>query len=191
MTPSPAPRHIASKVSPTPSSATVSLKGSEERGPHQETMIRKGSLVIVLDDAGYNMDQLKPFLALPFPMTVAVLPGLSHTVEAAHATLRAGKELILHQPMEPHGKENPGPGAIMNTMGAHEAEATLATNLASLPPGAKGVNNHMGSKATENAEIMRALIDYCTEKRLYFLDSRTSPSSAACLIMSENRALAA
>ena len=147
-------------------------------------MIRKGSLVIVLDDAGYNMDQLKPFLALPFPMTVAVLPGLSHTVEAAHATLRAGKELILHQPMEPHGKENPGPGAIMNTMGAHEAEATLATNLASLPPGAKGVNNHMGSKATENAEIMRALIDYCTEKALLLI--RGHPSSAASSVSRES-----
>jgi hypothetical protein len=145
----------------------------------------KGTLIIVLDDAGYSMEQLKPFLALPFPLTVAVLPGLPHTREAARASLSAGKELILHQPMEPLGKEDPGPGAIMDAMDPHEAQALLAANLASLPRGFRGVNNHMGSKATENAEIMRALLDYCAENGLYFLDSRTSPASAVSSVSRE------
>ncbi|MDR1143679.1 MAG: divergent polysaccharide deacetylase family protein, partial [Spirochaetaceae bacterium] len=73
---------------------------------------RKGILALVIDDAGNNLRELDPFLAFPGPLTIAVLPGLPNSAEAARRIRNtAGKELFLHQPMEPLNGQDPGPGA--------------------------------------------------------------------------------
>ena len=61
----------------------------------------KGKLIFVFDDAGHNLEQLQYFLDLPFPCTIAVLPKLPNSRETARRIRAAGKELILHQPMQP------------------------------------------------------------------------------------------
>ncbi len=113
-------------------------------------------LVFIIDDAGYSMKQLEAFLRLPFPLTIAVLPGLPYSVMAAQAVRAAGKELILHQPMQALGGQNPGPGAILLGMGKAEIEETVEANLKTVP-GAIGMNNHMGSAATTDLGIMEAV----------------------------------
>ncbi len=40
-----------------------------------------------------------------------------------------------------------------------------------------GVNNHMGSKGTANAELMRIILSEIKMRRLFFLDSQTTPDS--------------
>ena len=74
------------------------------------TSSRRAMLAVILDDAGYSLEELQPFLDLPGPLTVAVLPNLPHSAEAARRVLAAGKDLILHCPMEADGGEDPGPG---------------------------------------------------------------------------------
>jgi polysaccharide deacetylase 2 family uncharacterized protein YibQ len=135
------------------------------------------TLVIVIDDAGHNLEQLEPFLGLPFPLTVAVLPGLPMSSAAARAVTASGKELILHQPMEAVGGEDPGPGALRRGMGWAEIESLLESNLADVP-GARGMNNHMGSSATADPALMAGVAAVVKGRGIYYLDSLTAPATA-------------
>jgi len=142
--------------------------GTEEQAPKKS----RGTLVFVIDDAGHNAWQLEPFLSLPGPVTIAVLPGLPHTASAAAAVRKAGKELILHQPMEAIGGLDPGPGAIRADMDDATIRDILRRNLAQVP-GAVGMNNHMGSRATSDVRVMSTVLDEAAEAGVYFLDSLT------------------
>ena len=136
----------------------------------------KGVLVFVIDDAGHNRWQLEPFLSLPGPITIAVLPGLPHTANAVSMVKAAGKELILHQPMEAIGGLDPGPGAIRADMDDETIRGVIRGNLAQVP-GAVGVNNHMGSRATSDVRVMSTVLDETAANGLYFLDSLTTGDS--------------
>lgn len=135
-------------------------------------------MAFVIDDAGNNLRELGPFLDLPFPLTVAVLPGLPHSAEAARRIRAAGKEVILHQPMEAVGGQNPGPGAIYLGMGPDEVRRVLAANLSEVGP-VVGMNNHQGSKITADRATMEVVLAFCRDNGIYFLDSRTTADSAA------------
>jgi uncharacterized protein len=130
-------------------------------------------LVFVIDDAGYSMSQLQPFLDLPFPLTIAVLPGLPNSERAARAVRAAGKELILHQPMQAIGGQNPGPGAVLLGMDRAEVERTIDANLATVP-GAIGINNHMGSAVSADLDMMEEVAAVAKRRGIYYLDSRTT-----------------
>lgn len=143
--------------------------------PFQST----GTLIFIFDDAGHNMTQLQPFLELPFPITVAVLPGLEYSAAAAQKARSSGKEVLLHQPMQAKNRSvDPGPGAIEPEMTADEVYDLVRKNLAEIGP-VSGINNHEGSLITENEILMGAVMDVCRAEQLYFLDSRTTSASVA------------
>jgi polysaccharide deacetylase 2 family uncharacterized protein YibQ len=137
--------------------------------------------VFVIDDAGNNLQELEPFLRFPGPLTIAVLPGLPNSAEAARRIRAAGKEVFLHQPMEAIGGQNPGPGAIFAGMSKKEVRAVVTGNLEELGPVA-GMNNHQGSKITLDAEIMETILAICREQGIYFLDSRTTADTVVPLV---------
>ena len=131
-------------------------------------------IIFVFDDGGQNLSHLEPFLNLPIPITIAVLPRLSHSVESAQKIRKSGKELILHQPMQAlNSKVNPGPGAITPQMTEDEIIATLFYNINEIGPVA-GMNNHEGSAITADAEKMAVILKLANEEGIYFLDSRTN-----------------
>jgi hypothetical protein len=142
------------------------------------------TLIIVIDDAGHNIEQLEPFLKLPFPITLAVLPGLGYSKESAERIVAAGKELILHQPMQALGGSDPGPGAITLDMTAEEASNVLLDNIDALP-GIVGLNNHMGSAVTRDPVFMRAVLDIAKMRGIYYLDSLTSSGTATAVLCKE------
>lgn len=152
--------------------APKSLPGTRNKAPRKGS----GTIIIVIDDAGHNLRELESFLDLPFPITIAVLPGLPHSGEAAQKVRAAGKELILHQPMQARGGENPGPGAIMKGMDPSRVQELLLENLKTVP-GATGVNNHMGSATTEDEKVMTVVMELVKVKGLYYLDSLTTSGS--------------
>ena len=139
---------------------------------------RQGTLVFVIDDAGNNLQELEPFLRFPGPLTIAVLPGLPHSAEAARRIRAAGKEVFLHQPMEAIGGQAPGPGAIYTGMTADEITTLLAQNIAEVGP-VTGINNHQGSKITMDQQAMETVLAFCRKEGLYFLDSKTTSETAA------------
>ncbi|MFP4363297.1 MAG: divergent polysaccharide deacetylase family protein [Spirochaetia bacterium] len=132
---------------------------------------------LVIDDAGYNLDQLQYFLDLQVPLTIAVLPQLGYSEQAAARIQAAGHEAILHLPMEAVSTVNPGPGAVYIDMTAEEIFHTVETNMQSLGIQVAGMNNHMGSKATANANVMNTVLEYIRDNGLFFLDSRTTGDS--------------
>jgi len=155
-----------------PTVRDTSLQDSQTPAEHL------GTLVFVIDDAGNNLRELESFLSIKEPLTIAVLPGLPYSAEAARRIRAAGKEVILHQPMEAIGAQYPGPGAIYSGMTADEIRAILKQNITEVGPVA-GINNHQGSKITMDREIMEIILAFCAENGLYFLDSRTTAETAA------------
>ncbi|GMO47361.1 MAG: hypothetical protein Pg6C_09530 [Treponemataceae bacterium] len=136
------------------------------------------ALIFVFDDAGQNLSHLARFLALPFPITVAVLPRLLYSAEAADRIRAAGKEVILHQPMQALNRAvDPGPGAIFPGMNPEEIKTITQKNIAEIAPIA-GMNNHEGSLITESREAMETVLDLCRANGIYFLDSRTTAATA-------------
>jgi hypothetical protein len=135
---------------------------------------------IIIDDLGENREAVRELLALPFSLTFSVLPHLRYSVETAEAARRAGREVMLHLPMQaeagPH--VSPGEGEIRVGMGRRQVERVLQLDLASVPHAA-GANNHMGSRATADPRLMAALMTSLAERHLYFVDSRTTAASVA------------
>jgi len=139
----------------------------------------KGTIILVLDDAGHNLNHLAPYLQLPFPCTIAVLPGLAHSVEAAQKIRQANKELILHQPMQSLNLDlDPGPNAITPSMYTLDIERTVTANIKEIGPIA-GMNNHEGSLITETEWAIGSVLDVCDAHGIYFLDSRTTANTKA------------
>ena len=133
----------------------------------------RGKLIFVIDDVGNNVDELRPFLSVPGPLTLSIMPQRPFTLESYHLILNAGKVPILHQPMQADGNQNPGAGAIYTSMTKQQVDATLQKNLEGMDA-IRWVNNHEGSKATSNIDTMTYVLSYLKGRGIHFLDSRTS-----------------
>ncbi len=157
---------------------TISALPKEERPQPSPPPEVEARIAVVVDDVGYSLEGLKAFLAIPFPIAFAVLPNLPHSAEAARLIAGAGRELLLHMPMEALNGENPGPGAILTSLDDRQIERILEASFAELPA-AVGMNNHMGSKATADPRVMDIVMRYLAAKRLFFLDSRTTADTLA------------
>ena len=140
---------------------------------------------IVLDDGGHNLSHLKPFLELKIPLTIAVLPNLAYSKQSANLTVQYGKNLILHQPMQAVNlSTDPGPNAIMPEMSAEQIRSLVSENIDSL--GVKiGLNNHEGSLITADTFAMKAVMEVCKSRGMFFLDSRTNSQSVCKNVASE------
>lgn len=145
--------------------------------PRQEPRV-EARLAVVIDDVGYSLVDLAAFLDLPGPLTFSVLPNLPQSGEAARLIVAAGKELLLHVPMEPEGGADPGPGAIRTDQSDAQIEEQLASDFARFPQ-AVGMNNHMGSRATADERVMAVVLRALRKRGLFFLDSRTTTATRA------------
>jgi uncharacterized protein len=117
-------------------------------------------------------------MELDVTLTLALLPHSPYRKSIAEAAHRKGLELMLHLPMEPLGypEVDSGPGTLHMGMAPDELLETLNRNLDSVPY-IRGVNNHMGSKLTADAERMYQIFSILKKRGLYFVDSRTSEES--------------
>lgn len=135
---------------------------------------------IVIDDMGHDPEAAHKLLAIGYPLTFSVLPLLQYTQTTAEEVHRAGHEVMLHLPMEPEPAAHisPGKGALFAGMNAAEVHRVVENDLDSVPY-VVGVNNHMGSRATQDAALMADLMKVLKERRLYFIDSRTTAETTA------------
>jgi hypothetical protein len=133
---------------------------------------------IVFDDLGQRLSHLEQLASLEIPLTIAVIPGLPATAATVREASRLGIQLLLHQPMEPREEvaKDPGAGVLLTSMGTEEVRARLSENLAAVP-GAVGVNNHMGSRFTEETAGLAAVMAELKARGLFWLDSRTTPAT--------------
>jgi len=136
-------------------------------------------IAIVIDDFGYNESETAlGFMRLDTPVTCAVLPYCPHTRPMAEAAHRAGKEVILHLPMEPEGypDRDPGENALLVGQSGAEIRRLVESALAEVPY-AVGVNNHMGSAFVQKRRSMSIVMGVLGDRGLFFLDSMTTPLS--------------
>lgn len=149
-------------------------------GTANATDVGHARLAIVVDDLGYSVERAERVFALPASVTLGLLPFAPATAEIARRARQSGHEVILHQPMEPlpANRERPIPGTL--TVGMSEAGflAHMDAALAAIP-GVVGLNNHTGSRLTQDPSAMELLMRYLAGRNLLFLDSRTTPATVA------------
>lgn len=137
-----------------------------------------GKLAIVIDDFGYDGEGTEAMLALPIPMTAAVMPFSDFSKEDVEKAEASGKEVIIHMPMEAltGNPEWVGKKGIFRTMKDEEIKAAV-DEAYSILPNAVGMNNHMGSAIMEDERCLGVVLDAVKEKDGFFLDSVTTAKS--------------
>lgn len=133
----------------------------------------KPLVTIVIDDVGIDRPHSKRAWELPGMLTLSFLPYAKDLREQAKAARANGKEIMLHLPMEPNGRADPGPGALLVSMSENELGRKTAAALDGYD-GYVGVNNHMGSRFTANKAGMTVVLQQIRARGLMFLDSRTT-----------------
>ena len=136
----------------------------------------KPKLAIVIDDWGNQSKPIAALAGLGPPITVAVIPGLGYSRKAAETAHGLGLEVIVHLPMQPSAQMKMEPGTLMAGDRGVAVERALQAQWDAVPH-AVGLNNHEGSKATEDLELMKLVTSFLAEKNGYFLDSLTSARS--------------
>ncbi|MEL3906745.1 MAG: divergent polysaccharide deacetylase family protein [Treponema sp.] len=175
---------VKEKEKTTPPSKKLSPPLAKPQQP-QKQPVHAGTLMFVFDDAGHNLTHLDYFLKLPFPCTIAVLPQLRYSAESARRIRKAGKQVILHQPMQSIDPNiDPGPGAILPGLSEEHIKHIVKQNLEQIWP-VDGMNNHEGSLITQDTAAMRAVLDIAAEKNIFFLDSRTTAQSVVPQVAKE------
>ncbi len=142
-------------------------------------------VAIIIDDLGNVLDEGRRIAALPGPVACSILPLTPHSREIADLAHAAGKEVMLHLPLQSVGDMPLGPGAITLDMTESEIRETVAEDIKSIPHLA-GVNNHEGSLITQHPGDMAWILSSVHAAGPYFyIDSYTSADSVAYEIARE------
>jgi polysaccharide deacetylase 2 family uncharacterized protein YibQ len=167
-------RMMSRRMKPAPvkkPTAAATVKKPEKKPP-----VFQGNIAIVLDDWGYNLNNVPLAEEIKYPITASILPYLPYSKVVAEELHAGGVELILHLPLEPFEKFRLEQNTIMTAMNEAEILGILRKDLEDIPF-VKGVSNHMGSKATTDERTMGVIYKELKKRSLYFLDSFVSSDS--------------
>jgi polysaccharide deacetylase 2 family uncharacterized protein YibQ len=139
------------------------------------------TITIVVDDfGGISGKLLDGFFELDKEVTFAVFPDEAHSVSTMQRATLQGRDTIIHVPMEPIGypRINPGKNAILVQHTEDRIDKMLSQFINKMPD-CIGINNHMGSLATNDSDVMQAVMNTLKRHDKLFLDSRTTNVSVA------------
>jgi polysaccharide deacetylase 2 family uncharacterized protein YibQ len=140
----------------------------------------KPRVAVVIDDFGFDTKRTPPdaqWLALPFPVSYAVMPASPRTKQAAKAVREAGRELLIHYPFDPF-QSLALPERSVDPADLAKVKKLLDEAFRDIP-GAAGLNNHISAKATANRPLMKAFMPLIKGRVGFFLDSRTNAKTVA------------
>jgi polysaccharide deacetylase 2 family uncharacterized protein YibQ len=133
----------------------------------------------IIDDLGYETEVAKKMIELEFPVALSILPFLQYSEFIAEEGRKNNQEIMLHLPMEANNSGvDPGPGAIKSDMSEEKIRQAVRDCILNFPY-IIGVNNHMGSKITEDREVMEIVLEEIKGYNLFFIDSVTTKHSIA------------
>ena len=135
-------------------------------------------LAIIIDDLGSDRAAAEAVFALGYPLTISVLPNHEHSLDIAKEADRRGFQVMLHLPMQSVANETPEAHELRPGMPAPQVAAMVDQFLQNVPDAA-GVNNHQGSQATADAALMDELMPVLRDRRLFYVDSRTTAATVA------------
>jgi polysaccharide deacetylase 2 family uncharacterized protein YibQ len=160
-------------------SATHTIHITESPIPSVELAPVAGPrLAIILDDLGQDYGAAEAIFALPYPLTISVLPNNPHSVDIAEEARRRGFEVMLHLPMESVSQRHAESNELRPGMSQRQVTALVGGFIAAVP-GVAGVNNHQGSESTANPALMNELMPVLREHKLFYIDSRTTAATVA------------
>jgi len=133
-------------------------------------------IAIIIDDFGNGTDDVDAMIALEIPFTGAVIPGQPHSVEHMEKLIEAGKDVIIHLPMEAPKAGWQSKLAISGGLNSDQIRERVEKSIEELTQ-AYGLNNHMGSVATANKKVMTEVIQVVKENDLLMIDSVTTSKS--------------
>lgn len=164
--------HSVHIIAPIPGSSLL------PREPKDTSEAGGARLAIILDDLGSDRAAAEKIFALPYPLTISVLPGHSHSSDIAQEAHRRGYEVMLHLPMQSVGNETPEAQEFHPGMPSDEIPLLFEQMMQSVPFAA-GVNNHQGSQATADPALMQELMPVLEKWHLFYVDSRTTAATVA------------
>ena len=142
-------------------------------------------LAVIIDDIGMSTEQLAPFLAIDADLTYSIIPETKQAKRCLELIQSRGRHPMLHLPMEPlRRKSLLQADGISVGLGDAEIGRRVNRFLDELP-GVEGVNNHMGSLATQNERVMRSVLGPVRDRGLFFVDSKTADITVVAKIAEE------
>src|SRR5262245_36465619 len=134
-------------------------------------------VAIVIDDLGLDRRNADRVVQLPGPLTLSFMTYADDLAVQTHAAHARGHELLVHVPMQPLDDDlNPGPNVLRPELPPGELLRRIDWALGRFD-GYVGINNHMGSRFTADANGMALLFMELHRRGLLFLDSRTTPAT--------------
>ena len=138
-------------------------------------------IVLIFDDFGYQSadnEVMQGFKNLTIPFAVSIIPGLRYSTEIAEEFHNAGKEILIHMPMEAVNNNEHEEFELLTTMSKDEIKTLFLRANADIPFAA-GLSNHQGSLFTADSSAMLKLIEILADTKLYFIDSYTAYNTIA------------
>lgn len=170
----------ASGAQPAPSEPPSSVQPAWEKfasladNPEDRPMI-----AVIIDDMGLDRRRSARAIRLPAGVTLAFLPYAHDLARQLGEARRRGHELMVHLPMEPGRRSaDPGPDVLRVGETAVNLRRRIDRALGKFT-GAVGLNNHMGSRFTEDRAAMRVVLEVLRARGLLFVDSRTTARTVA------------
>ena len=162
--------------------APAPVQKIEEEKPTEFTAPATGErpkIAIIIDDIGMVAKGSARAINLPVPVTLAFLPYAEATPRLAREAKARGHELIIHIPMEAMSADVSLGGMGLTSAMSEAAFNSRMSEIFGSFEGYAGVNNHMGSKLTQDRAAMARLMAALKERGLFFVDSKTISSSVA------------
>lgn len=144
----------------------------------------QSKLAIVIDDVGYHSKEDAAIFAMPREISVAIIPAAPYARARNQEAKSQGRDILIHMPMQPVSAVKIEDGGLHLGMSAAQVNDRVNT-AKNIVRDAIGMNNHMGSAATADLQLMTYLMTALQEKHLFFLDSRTIGKSVAGKIAKE------
>jgi polysaccharide deacetylase 2 family uncharacterized protein YibQ len=155
---------------------------SDGHSPGPGRMPSSGAPVVwVMDDMGRDAVTAETVLQWPPFVSIAVLPDGAVAERLGREACRQGRDVLIHLPMTSIRPDaDPGPMAVSTSMAASDVYRILA-HARRILPCAKGLNQHMGSRASQEFPTMVRVVQAGQSLGLrFFIDSRTAARSYLC-----------
>lgn len=147
-------------------------------------------VVLIIDDMGLDPAIAQDLLSLPAGVTLSFLPYGKDSLKIAAKAHKDGHEILVHLPMQAvaraDGSEiSPGPDALYTNMTAEQVQTVTRKNMRDYLNLAVGSNNHMGSAASADEDVMRVVLSEMANDELIFIDSVTTNKTVVSKVAKE------
>ncbi len=129
-------------------------------------------LLIIIDDISHRY-QLNMIKSLPFKVTPSIFPPTRMNMQS-YKLAKGLKHFMVHLPLESYSRQMNKIYKVIHIKDSQKQINRRLKEIRRLFPGAKYINNHTGSKFSENYAACDRLYKALIDNGFIFLDSRTS-----------------